>query len=492
MDMIHSMRTFSLLAVATCLLLLVQGLIPGAATSEESKKTFKKQWKGDFDEMRNKRKIRVLAPYSKTFYYLDGAKQKGLIYDIMVQFEKYLREELKTKHLNVKIVIIPTPRDKLLSDLVAGYGDLAIGNLTITDARKKLVDFSTPINSTVDEILITGADEPAPKNIFDLAGRTIFTRKSSSYYESLLALNTNLKQFKKKPFNIVAADEYLEDEDLLEMVNAGLIPAIVMDSHKAELWAKVYKKVKFHPDVKIRSEGKIAWAFRKNSPKLAKQVNAFLQQNRQGTLFYNMIFNRYLGDAGYLKNNTSKEERKKFEQTVDLFEKYGEQYDFDFLLLMAMAYQESGLDQSRRSKAGAVGIMQILPSTAADPNVAIKNINRLENNIHAGTKYLDFMINRYFENEKMDLLNKGLFAIASYNAGPAKVARLRREAEDEGLDPNVWFNNVEVIAAKRIGRETVQYVSNIYKYYIAYKLIDRKLINKQNAKSSLKENLGRN
>ena len=202
-----------------------------------------------------------------------------------------------------------------------------------------------------------------------------------------------------------------------------------------------------------------------------------------------MLFKRYYRDTRWINNPLSKEEARKLEAFVALFRKYGERYDFDHLALMAQAYQESGLDHSKKSHRGAVGIMQLLPSTAADPNVNIGNLKKLENNIHAGTKYLDFMNNRYFEGEKMDLVNKGLFAVASYNAGPAKVARLRQEAETEGLDPNVWFNNVEVIAARRIGRETVQYVSNIYKYYIAYKLIDRKLVKKQQGKTLLKKQL---
>ena len=115
--------------------------------------------------------------------------------------------------------------------------------------------------------------------------------------------------------------------------------------------------------------------------------------------------------------------------------------------------------------------MQVLPTTAKDKNVAITNIDILENNIHAGSKYLRFLKSRYFSDESIDELNRNLFAIAAYNAGPARIAKLRREAEKKGLDPNVWFNNVEVIASLRIGQETVRYVGNIYKYYIVYKHI---------------------
>ena len=140
-------------------------------------------------------------------------------------------------------------------------------------------------------------------------------------------------------------------------------------------------------------------------------------------------------------------------------------------MIAALAYQESRIDQKKKNPSGAIGVMQVLPSTASDPNVNIPNIKNMESNIHAGVKYLRFIRDRYFEDQPMDPLNKILFSLASYNAGPAKVARLRKEAVKMRLDPNIWFDNVEIIAARQIGRETVQYVSNIYKYYIAYRMV---------------------
>jgi membrane-bound lytic murein transglycosylase MltF len=199
-------------------------------------------------------------------------------------------------------------------------------------------------------------------------------------------------------------------------------------------------------------------------------VNEFLKTAKKGTLLGNIIFTRYLKDNRWARNSLSPEEIKKFQEVVDLFKTYSERYGFDYLMTAALAYQESQLDQSRKSHVGAVGIMQLMPATAADKNVGIPDIKNLENNIHAGHKYLRFIQDRYFSDPQIDTLNRYLFSFAAYNAGPAKVNRLRKEARENGLDPNVWFQNVEIIAAKRIGRETVQYVSNIYKYYIAYKL----------------------
>ena len=151
-------------------------------------------------------------------------------------------------------------------------------------------------------------------------------------------------------------------------------------------------------------------------------------------------------------------------------------------MLAALAFQESKIDQDKRSHAGAVGVMQVLPTTAKDKNINIADIEKIDPNIHAGTKYLRFMMDRYFDDPKIDRLNRGLLAFASYNAGPAKISKLRKEAAAMGLDPNLWFRNVEVVAAKRIGRETVNYVSNIFKYYLAYRIIADKKELKANIK----------
>jgi membrane-bound lytic murein transglycosylase MltF len=169
---------------------------------------------------------------------------------------------------------------------------------------------------------------------------------------------------------------------------------------------------------------------------------------------------------------------------ADIFESYGNQYGVDYLLAAAQGYQESHLDQSVVSKAGAIGIMQLLPSTAADPNVGIPDITTARPNIHAGVKYLDFIRNRYFSDLASDRFNQTLLALASYNAGPARVRKLRKKAAEQGYDPNIWFDNVEVIASRDIGAETVQYVANIVKYYVAYSLAATRQIEREKARES--------
>jgi membrane-bound lytic murein transglycosylase MltF len=380
------------------------------------------------------------------------------------------------------MVFIPVRRDELLPALVEGRGDIAAANLTITPERRKLVDFSDPYLEDVSEILVTGPAAPELEILEDLAGREIYVRRSSSYYESLARLNRAFRASGRTEVSLIPADENLEDEDLLEMVNAGLIPMIVMDSHKAEFWEQIFENIELRPNLAVNRGGRIAWAIRKGSPELVKEINVFVKKHKKGTLVGNILFERYLKDTNWVRNALSDEEIKRFQETLELFKKYAGDFGFDWLMIAAQAYQESRIDQSKRSPRGAVGVMQILPSTAADPNVNVPGIEEIENNILAGVKYLRFIADRYFADEGMDPLNRLLFSFAAYNAGPAKISRLRRRAAREGLDPNVWFRNVELVAAKVIGRETVQYVGNIYKYHIAYQGIAARSAERQAVK----------
>ena len=253
------------------------------------------------------------------------------------------------------------------------------------------------------------------------------------------------------------------------MLNAGLVPYIVVDDYLATYWKQVFTDIVPHPDLVLRSGGSLAVGMRKNSPKLMAAVNDLLRRHPEGSPFRNIVFKRYWQSTKFVKNAAAEADMKRFRETLDLFRKYGDQYALDFLLMAAQGYQESRLDQNAKSQVGAVGVMQVMPATGAELKVG--DIHDLDANIHAGVKYIRQLIDRQFAKEPMTPLDKGLFAFAAYNAGPGRVAQLRKEAAKRGLDPNVWFNNVEAVAAERIGRETVQYVSNIYKYYVAYTLV---------------------
>jgi membrane-bound lytic murein transglycosylase MltF len=447
-----------------------------------------KEWTGDLDGMIKRRGIRVLVPYSKTFYFVDRGTQRGLTYEVFRLFEDDLNKKLKNKHIRVHVFFVPTARDKLIPDLLAGRGDIAAANLTITPERLKQVDFSDPSVRNVSEIVVTGPGAEAISTAQDLSGKEVYVRKSSSFFESLGQLNGELTKAGKAPVKVRFAPENLETEDILEMVNAGLVKITVVDNHMAEFWAKIFPKLTVNRGATVRTGGEIAWMIRKDSPQLKAELNGFIAHYPEGSSVRSTLFQKYLQNTKFAKEATSKEEIAKLERTVDFFRKYGDQYDLDYLLMMAQGYQESQLNQQARSPVGAIGIMQVMPATGSELKVG--DIQQIEPNIHAGVKYIRFMMDQFYANEPMDKLNKGLFTFASYNAGPGRVAQLRRLATQRGLDPNIWFNNVEVIASEKIGRETVQYVSNIYKYYLAYQMIEEQRAEREKARESVKSGAG--
>jgi membrane-bound lytic murein transglycosylase MltF len=439
-------------------------------------------WKGDLDEITRRRVLRMLVVYSKTFYFFDKAQQHGLTYDMGVLLEKALNSTNKDRTRPIRVIFIPTSRDRLLPALAEGRGDIAAGNLTMTPERLEVVDFTVPAGTNVSEILVTASGVAAAATADELSGTSLYVRRSSSYYSSLQALNTRLAAQHKEPVKIVLANENLEDEDILEMVNAGLVNATIVDSHIAAFWRQIFDRIQVHPQVTVRTGGQIAWALRKNCPRLKAVLDRFVTQNRIGTATGNMIARRYLQNTRWARSATAESDMHRFTAMSQYFQKYATQYGFEWLLLVAQGYQESGLDQSIRSPVGAVGVMQMMPTTAQDPNINIPDIHLPEPNIHAGVKYLRFLVDQYFNEPAIDNTNRHLFAFAAYNAGPNRIMRLRRDAVAQGLDPNKWFNNVELVAARQIGRETVQYVSNIFKYYVAYKLVIEKAQQREAAK----------
>lgn len=428
-------------------------------------------WTGDLDGMLKRRYIRALVTYSKSQYYVVKGVQYGSSYEFLKAFEDAINKKYPQKQRNMRlhVVFVPVPRDKMFSRLVEGRGDLAVGALTVTPDRLKMVDFSDPLVRGVKAIAVTGPHSPVLNTLDDLAGKEVFVRPSSSYWEQLQTLNAKFKSEGKPLVILRAAPEDLVDEDILEMLNSGLVPITITHAYLPKLWAQIYTNIRPHDDIVLSENESIAWAMRKNSPQLMSAVNAFVATHKRGTVFGNTVIQRYAISTQRLKSATSPADLQRFEQTVALFRKYAAQYNVDYLLMMAEGFQESALNQDAKSKVGAVGIMQLMPATGEQMKVG--DIKQTEANIHAGVKYIRFMVDKYFADEPMTDTNKLLFAFAAYNAGPGRIHALRMEAAQKGFDPNVWIDNVEVIAANRIGMETVTYVANIYKYYIAYKLV---------------------
>ena len=428
-------------------------------------------WIGDFDKMIERRMIRVLVPYSRTLYFGNKGHEHGITAENIRDFESYINNKYRKQFGNrpVTVYILPTTRDKLFSDLNAGTGDIAAGNLTETKKRLKTADFVAPADQKlVNEIIVTGSTSPAIASTDDLSGKTVYVRKTSSYYESLQALNERLEKQGKPKVNVTFVPDALEDEDMMEMANAGLLEIIVVDDWIAGIWGQILPKVKLHSDIRLREGGRLGWAIRKGSPKLKEELMDYYTQYLKKRNIFEKRLKQYMQETKQIRNIRAAADIKRFEQTLSLFKKYGDKYDFDPLMLAAQGYQESRLNQNARSPAGAIGVMQIMPATGAE--LGVGNIRILEPNIHAGAKYMDRLMTNYFPDAKFSEAARPLFAFASYNAGPGNIAKMRELARKRGFDPNKWFNNVEIIVAEKIGQETTVYVRNIYKYYVSYKL----------------------
>jgi membrane-bound lytic murein transglycosylase MltF len=429
-----------------------------------------KQHTEDLDTLLNLGAIRILVPYSRTFYFEDKGSFHGVSAEIANELEKYVRRTYPKRREEFVIVVIPTSRDHLLPDLLDGWGDVALGDITITPEREKEVTFTTPTFSGVTVIVVTKAGVAPMASADDLSGKDIAARQTTSSYANLVALNERLRAAGRPPANILDVPPALEVEDMMEMVAAGLLPAIPAERWAANTWAPVIRGLMIHDKAVLQSGAHLGWAVRQSNPKLLAMLNVFIAKFGGGSArnLHDMAM-YYVRQAERIHAATTPNEMKKFNATLAFFQEFGPMYGFDELMLVAQGYQESQLDQSTRSAAGAIGLMQLLPETGAEMHVG--NITQARANVHAGAKYMRRMIDEYLGDATFDEQNRALFAFACYNAGPNRIAELRKEARKNGLNENVWFDSVERIAAHRIGQETVRYVRNIYKYYIGYKLL---------------------
>ncbi len=425
---------------------------------------------GDLDGMVKRQEIRALVVYSRSGFFYDAGHPEGIYYEALDEFQRFVNQRYRTGALKINVTYIPVRPEELEQALLQGVGDVIAFGLIVTPEREKEVLFTTPIDSHVRQVIVTGPKAPAITSLEDLSGKEIYVNPLTAYYENLQHLSESLQKAGKPAILLKSADRDLTDEDLLEMVGAGLLPATVTINIRAEFWAKVFPHLTLHPKIILKEEGQLAWATRNDSPRLRQLLDEFVQGRQLGTVYGNIMLRRYLQNTKWVKDATSAEELKKFQAYVSYFKKYASEYDFDYLMLVAQGYQESGLDQSLRNPSGAMGIMQVIPEYAAAPPISIPNVDIAEGNIHAGAKMMRNIADTYFKDDKLDALNKTLMTFASYNAGPTRIVDLRKKAASEGLDPNQWFGNVELVVAKEIGQQTVQYVSNIYKYYVAYKL----------------------
>ena len=483
---------------------LVVGLLPRSALADSlpeplflppvnqedpllDRRMFKEPYRGDLDGLIRHRIIRVLVTYSPTGFFLEDGRPRGFEYELMEQYQKHLKSRVRSRSWPVVFAFIPMRFDELLPALAAGWGDIAAAGLTVTPERQALVDFTEPYLDGVKEIVVTAKGVEGINGLDDLSGRQVYVNLATSYAQHLRQLNRRFLAEGRAPIDIQPADARLLTEDILELVNAGIVKITIADDHLARLWSEAMPNITLREDLAVSEGGQIAWAVRKDSPELRESLNRAIATNREGTLIGNVLLNRYFEDPGWVTNPLDGPPIEKLADLQPLFRKYGQAYGFDWITLAALAYQESKLDQASVSPAGAIGIMQIKPATAKAPPVSIEDIKDPENNIHAGTRYLAYLRDEVFDDPEIAMADRLDFVLAAYNAGPGKIRKLRRLAAQRGYDPNRWFFNVESIGRRRLGRETVEYVANVNKYMIAYKLSQKAMDDRIEARSSAEE-----
>jgi membrane-bound lytic murein transglycosylase MltF len=428
-------------------------------------------FKGDLSALIERRLIRVLVTYDRTNFFLVDGAPRGFEYELVQQYQRYLKTRVRRRSWPVTFAFIPVSFDQLLPALEGGWGDIAAAGLTITPERQKRVAFTRPYIRDVKELVVTtaGADDGL-RRLEDLAGRDVYVNGSTSYAAHLEDLSDRLTGQGLPPIEIVPADHKLADEDILELVDMGAVEATVVDSHLARFWSTIYPGLVVREDLALHEGGRIAWAVRKDSPELLQSLNESLGATGEGTLIGNVLLKRYFHDRRAVESPLRGAKSDRLTELEPLFRKYGEATAFDWLLLAAVAYQESKLDNDLRSPAGARGIMQIKPETAAAPPVSVPDVSSLDDNVRAGARYLAHLRDDYFADLAESPTEQLDFVLAAYNGGPTRLKILRAKAAKLGLDADRWFGGVERLARKELGRETVEYVAKVNKYYVAYRL----------------------
>ena len=348
----------------------------------------------DLDAMLKRRNIRALVIINPIDFFYSNGHPMGINYEALRELEKYINDKYKTGTFRVTVSFIPLRADQIEAALMQGVGDVVAYPLIVTPERQQQVAFTVPLRADLKQVIVSGANFGTLGSVDDLSGKEVFVNPLTVAYQNLQGLNDTLKKVGKSPMTINAADKYLLEDDLVQVVSAGLIPATVMRSARAELWSQILPNLTVQKNAVIASGQQAAWAVRTDNPQLKQLLDEFIAPRAVGTSFGNTLLRRYLQNTKWVKDSMS----------------------------------------PRRNE------------EVRDPQ-------------------LDFQVNM-----PGSMVDKTLMAFASYNAGPNRIARLRKEAADNGLDPNKWFGNVELMVAQDVGQETVNYVSNIYKYYIAYKL----------------------
>jgi membrane-bound lytic murein transglycosylase MltF len=424
----------------------------------------------DLPDMLRRRTIRVLTTYAPSTYFISYGQSYGFEYRLLKDYEAHLNRRPVYGKLPTVIEFIPIPENLLISSLNAGIGDIVAAGTRITPERISEADFTIPYLGSVSEVLVSHAKASPINRIDDLSNRRIHVQPGWESSKTLRRINARLLVRNLPPLQIIETNTILSSEDILELIDLGIIELSIAESHISHVWAETLPNITIHEFPEISQHTPIAWMVRKNNPDLKASLNRFLLNRRRGSHFGNIYYRQYFKQTKLINHPLAPTDHAKFSRYVPLFRKYGARYSFDWMLLAAVAYQESEMNHNRKSPSGAVGLMQVMPTTANDTSIKIRNINIPENNVHAGAKYLALLRDVYFADPAIRPHDRIGLILAAYNAGPNRIQQCRRLAAKLGYDPNKWFQNTEIAAKRLIGSETVRYVSNIEKYYLAYSL----------------------
>jgi membrane-bound lytic murein transglycosylase MltF len=417
------------------------------------------------------RAIRVLVHYSRTKFFVASGRPRGYEHDLMHEFEVFFNRHRKRGQTRIPVVFIPVQFEQLIPKLLEGHGDVAAGLMTITGERARRVAFTVPYLRNVAEVIVAHADAPAVANLEDLAGSRVHVLRGSSFVTSLKLLNKQLSKACRRPVEIFEMQADTTTEDLLEMVNAGMLQYTAADDYMGKLWASVLPNLRVEP-VRLSEGNNIAWAVRPDNPRLLAALNDFIARGRDRLPGQAAeLHARYFRNLNYLGNNLEPDLLGRKKHLAPYFQSASDRNRFDWLFMLAQGFQESRLDQSARSTAGAVGVMQLLPATGRQMGYRDVAVSA-KSNIEAGVKYMRHLIAQYFAEPGLTEAARLDFALAAYNAGPTRIQQMRRLAAQRGLEPDRWFHNVERIVLQEIGEEPVRYVANVHRYYLAYRLAE--------------------
>ena len=413
--------------------------------------------------------IRVLTRNNDTSFFIYRGHRMGFDYEIGKRL---------AQHLNIRVdMIITNTWNEMWSSLQKGEGDVIAAEVTVTPERQKQVLFAEPWGKTKEVVVWKDGTTPI-RRIEDLAGKEVHVRRSSTYFDSLAALNQKLKAEGKPEVIVKPVPEDWETDTILQNLSRGELVYTVADSILADIHTAYFQNLVIGPA--ISDERDLAWAVRTGDDKLRKTVDQVFHELRKKPDF-NMMRTRYFEAQRSLKKERTDKFYASETGTLSPYDpivrKYAEQHEFDWRLVAAQIYQESHFDPTRKSWVGATGLFQIMPATAR--GLGIVDATDPEQSIRGGLKYMQQLSDHY--KDVADPIERYRFALAAYNSGFGHVDDARRLARGEGKDAARWrevaayllkLADKKVAAKTRFGycrgSEPVEYVRHIDERYTGY------------------------